>query len=71
MQSSGSTTAGKPDPDGALGLAGTQVFFTGSFAGTNPRSVSKDDILTTQLASAYIRSGDAHVERWHINGPED
>ncbi len=70
-QITGSTTAGKPDPDGALGLAGTKVLFTGSFASTNPRSAPKDDYLTTQLASAYIRSGDAHFERWHMNGPED
>ncbi|MBF9220960.1 hypothetical protein [Hymenobacter ruricola] len=66
-----STTAGKPDPDGAFGLAGTPVLFTGSFAGTNPRSISKDDALTTQIAAAYIRGGDAHVERWHMNGPDN
>lgn len=65
----GSTTAAKPDPDGALGLVGTPVLFTGSFAGTNPRSIAKDYALTTQMASAYIRGGNAHVERWHMNGP--
>ncbi len=58
----GSTTAGKPDPDGAFGLAGTPVLFTGSFAGTNPRSNTKDDALTTQLATAHARGGGARFE---------
>lgn len=62
----GSTTDGQPDPNNAFGLAGTPVYFTGSFAGTHPRSAEADKLLVDQLAKTCLREGNRYFEQWHV-----
>jgi hypothetical protein len=62
----GSTTAGRSDPNGAFSLVGTPVFFTGSFAGTNPRSAANDELLASHLAAASLREGTRYFAQWRM-----
>jgi hypothetical protein len=63
----GSTTNGQTDPEGAYSLAGTPVFFTGSFAGTNPRNAQDDALLISQLAHTCLQDGSRYFEKWHLH----
>lgn len=63
----GSTTAGIPDSGHAAKLAGTPVFFTGSFAGTHPRSAVVDGQLIQQIAACYLRESDRYFAQWHLH----